>query len=305
MPTAIVKTFFDEARTKTATHVVTCPETQETAIFDPVLHYRPEDGNINVSLSEELLAYARTLKVTWIIDTHVHADHLTSMALLKAEFPGARTGIGASIAEVQKLFGGMFNFEASFKADGSQFDVLFADGDTAKVGNLSFTAMHTPGHTPVCTCFSFPGDLVITGDTIFMPDQGTARCDFPGGSVDAIWTSIQRILALPRETRAFVGHDYAPGGRPFQWETTIGAELDGNIHVKEGTTKEAFVAFRTERDAKLGTPQLLIPSVQVNARGGHLPPAEANGTVYLKIPVNKVGPSAGEIPKPLLFEPHS
>ena len=277
---AIVKTFFDEARTKTATHVVTCPETKETVIFDGVLHYRPEDGNINVSLSQDLLDYAKTLKVTWIIDTHVHADHLTSMAMLKAEFPEAKTGIGAHIATVQELFGGIFNFEDTFKRDGSQFDVLFNEGDTGKVGNLTFKAMHTPGHTPVCTCYYFEDDLVVTGDTIFMPDQGTARCDFPGGSAELLWNSVQKILSLPPSTRVFVGHDYGPGGRAFAWETTIEKELEENIHTHKGTTKEQFIKFRTERDAVLGTPQLLI----LFPRDGNeidcdLPACEGHGVV--------------------------
>lgn len=304
---ALVRTFFDEASTKTATHVVTCPETKETAIFDAVLNYRPEDGYINISLSETLLNYVneQALKVTWIIDTHVHADHLTAMAHLKSLFPEARTGIGSQIATVQQLFGGMFNFEKTFKVDGSQFDVLFAEGDTFKVGNLEFRALHTPGHTPVCTCFYVEGDLIITGDTIFMPDMGTARCDFPGGSAQQIWHSIQKILALAPESRCFVGHDYAPDGREYKWESTIGEQLASNKHVKTGTSMEEFVKARSGRDATLGTPGLLIPSVQVNARAGHLPPPEDNGITYLKVPINKVGPDAGGIPAAILHEPHA
>lgn len=234
---------------------------------------------------------AQGLTVTWILETHVHADHLTGAQGLKARFPTAKAAIGEHVKEVQALFKGIFNLEEDFATDGSQFDVLLADGATFSIGSVPVRVLHTPGHTPAC-CSYVIGDAVFTGDTVFMPDMGSARCDFPKGSAEALFHSVRdKIFALADSTRVFVGHDYAPGGRPIAVESTIGAEKVGNKHLKESESLEGFVAARESRDKTLGAPRLLLPSLQVNLRNGQLPPAEANGRSYLKIPLTVV-PSA-------------
>jgi len=218
----------------------------------------------------------------------VHADHLTGAALHKKAYPEAETGIGAKVTEVQATFAKLFNLDGEFKTDGSQFCRLFEDGDTFSIGSMEARVIHTPGHTPACVTYVI-GDACFTGDTVFMPDFGSARCDFPGGSAEKLYDSVQRILGLPASTRVFVGHDYQPGGRELKVESTVDEELRENKHLHEGTKMEEFVSWRTERDATLGAPKLLLPSLQVNLRNGQLPPAESNGTVYMKIPINALG----------------
>lgn len=292
---AHVQTFFEKA-TCTCTHVVICPETKKCAIIDPVLDFTPEDGCICNEFSrkvEDFIAQ-ENLEVEWILETHVHADHITSGAYLKNHFPNAKTAIGFNITKVQELFKKFFNVEKEFHTDGSAWCQLFEDGDDFKIGNLTVKVMYTPGHTPACVSYYLPDDAVFTGDTLFMPDMGTARCDFPLGSAKDLWDSIQRLLALPENVRVFVGHDYAPGGRDYAWESTIGEEKVANKHVKTGTAFEEFFKFRTDRDADLATPRLLLPSIQVNIRGGKLPPNEGNGVHYLKIPINQTGKTGGK-----------
>jgi glyoxylase-like metal-dependent hydrolase (beta-lactamase superfamily II) len=280
-----VKTFFDEA-TFTATHVVWDPETKTAAVVDSVHDYDPKSGRTRTHSADAVIAFVKEkgLTVDWILETHVHADHLTAAPYLK-EGLGGKVGIGAKIDVVQGVFKKIFNTEAGFATDGRQFDHLFADGERFALGNLEGHVIHTPGHTPACATYVI-GDAAFVGDTLFMPDYGTARCDFPGGDAHQLYRSIRKILALPPETRLFLCHDYAPGGRPYLWETTVAAERAENIHVHDGIDEDSFVAMRTERDATLEMPVLILPSVQVNMRAGHLPPPENNGVRYLKIPVD-------------------
>jgi len=280
-----VKTFFDEA-TFTATHVVHCPETKKAAIVDSVLDYDPKSGRTSTRSAEAVLAYVNDagLAVEWILETHVHADHLTASPFLKEKL-GAEVGIGARIAAVQGVFKKIFNAEPEFATDGRQFDHLFEDGETFAIGKLEGRVIHTPGHTPACATYVI-GDAAFVGDTLFMPDFGTARCDFPGGDARQLYQSIQKILALPPQTRLFLCHDYAPGGRAYAWETTVAAERAANIHVHDGVNEDEFVAMRTKRDAELDMPVLILPSVQVNMRAGAMPPPEDNGMRYLKIPID-------------------
>jgi len=280
-----VKTFFDEA-TFTATHVVHCPETKKAAIVDSVLDYDPKSGRTSTRSAEAVLAYVNDagLAVEWILETHVHADHLTASPFLKEKL-GADVGIGARIAAVQGVFKKIFNAEPEFATDGRQFDHLFEDGETFAIGKLEGRVIHTPGHTPACATYVI-GDAAFVGDTLFMPDFGTARCDFPGGDARQLYQSIQKILALPPQTRLFLCHDYAPGGRAYAWETTVAAERAANIHVHDGVNEDEFVAMRTKRDAELDMPVLILPSVQVNMRAGAMPPPEDNGMRYLKIPID-------------------
>jgi len=286
MTNPIVKTFFD-ACTNTATHVAHDEASREAMIIDPVLDYCPASGRTDTKSADLLIAYikAANLKTKYIIETHVHADHLSSAPYLKEKL-GGQTMIGADIDAVQKVFGGVFNAGETFATDGSQFDILPADGDTFMLGEIKVTAVHTPGHTPACMSYLI-GDAVFVGDTLFMPDYGTARCDFPGGSAEMLYNSIQKLFALPDETRVFLCHDYKALGRDeFVWETTIGEEKRNNKHVGGGADLASFVKMRTERDATLGMPDLILPSVQVNMRAGEFPPADDNGTTYLKIPLN-------------------
>lgn len=280
-----VKSFFDEA-TSTATHVVSDPATGHAAIVDSVKDFDPKSGRTSTRSADELIAYVKSegLTVDWILETHVHADHLTAAPYLQQQL-GGKTGIGSQIRTVQGVFKSVFNAEESFAVDGRQFDKLFDDDEIFFIGELQAKVIHTPGHTPACATYLI-GDAAFVGDTLFMPDFGTARCDFPGGDARVLYRSIQKILALPPETRLFLCHDYAPGGRQYLWETTVAAERAENIHVRDSVSEEDFVQMRTTRDKQLDMPQLILPSVQVNMRAGEMPPAEDNGVHYLKLPVD-------------------
>jgi len=282
----VVQHFFDEP-TNTFSYVVRDPQSNACAIIDSVLDFDYAAGRTDVRSANSIVDYVwrEGLEVAWILETHVHADHLSAAPYLHAQLGGS-TGIGAHIVDVQAIFGKAFNAGTEFARDGSQFDRLFNEGDRVNIGNLEVQVLHTPGHTPACLTYVI-GDAAFVGDTLFMPDYGTARCDFPGGDARTLYRSIQKVLALPPETRIFLCHDYkAPGRETFQHMTTVAQQRRENVHVHEGVTEDAFVAMRTERDATLGMPRLILPSVQVNMRAGHLPPAEENGQVYLKVPVN-------------------
>lgn len=284
-PSPTVHGLFDPA-TGTVTYVVHAGPGSGCAIIDPVLDYDPKSGRTRTACADAVIEYvtAQRLRVEWILETHAHADHLSAAPLLKARL-GGRTGIGEHIAAVQRVFGDLFNLGPDFRADGSQFDRLLAEGDVIQVGALRGEVMHVPGHTPACVAYRF-GDAVFVGDTLFMPDVGSARCDFPGGDARALYASIRRVLALPPATRLFVCHDYPPDGRPVGFETTVAEQRAKNIHLHDGVTEAQFVAMRTKRDATLAMPVLILPAVQVNIRAGELPPPEANGRVYLKIPID-------------------
>jgi len=285
MSAAIIP-FFHE-RTNTVTYIVADPATRRAAVVDPVRDYDGASGRTGHAAADAVVERVRAdgLAVDWVLETHVHADHLSAAPLIKAAL-GGRIGIGARVVEVQKTFGALFNVEPGFAADGRQFDRLFQDGDTFDIGSLRGRVLHTPGHTPACASYLID-DAVFVGDTLFMPDSGTARCDFPGGDAATLYRSIRRLLDLPPATRVFVCHDYGAGGkRPVAWETTVAAQRAENIHVKDGTTEAEFVAMRRARDATLAMPALIAPSVQVNIRAGNLPPPEADGRVYLKVPVD-------------------
>ncbi len=284
----IVKAFFDEA-TNTVSYVLRDPNGSACAVIDSVLDFDHAAGRTDTRSADEIIAWIKSegLTCSWILESHVHADHLSAAPYLQDHL-GGKIGIGANITVVQDTFGKVFNEGTEFQRDGSQFDALFQDGDSFMVGQLRGEVMHTPGHTPACLTYVV-GDAAFVGDTLFMPDFGTARCDFPGGSSEMLYDSIQKILALPDETRLFMCHDYKAPGRDFYaWETTVAEEKARNVHVKVGTDEQAFIKMRTERDAKLSMPTLIMPSVQVNMRAGHLPEAEDNGTRYLKIPLNAV-----------------
>ncbi|MGE6740496.1 MBL fold metallo-hydrolase [Allorhizobium pseudoryzae] len=282
----IVRSFFDPA-TFTISHVVRDPGSKACAIVDSVLDYDPASGRTMTDSARALIDYIKTenLEVQWLLETHAHADHLSAAPLLQAEL-GGQLAIGHEIIRVQEVFGKIFNAGTEFQRDGSQFDQLFEDGDRFRIGNLEATVLHVPGHTPACLAYVV-GDVIFPGDTLFMPDYGTARCDFPGGDARTLYRSIQRLMQLPGEARMFLCHDYkAPGRDVYAWETTVEAERTGNIHVRNGISEDDFVQMRTERDRTLSMPKLILPSVQVNMRAGKLPPAEENGVQYLKIPVN-------------------
>lgn len=281
---ALIEGFFDPA-TNTISYLVADPATKQAAVIDPVLDYDPKSGEVDGSSVDAVLAAAARhgYKIAWALETHAHADHLSGAPLIKAR-TGARIGIGEHIKDVQRIFRPIFNM-TDLKTDGSDFDHLFADGERFTVGDLEVEVMYTPGHTPADISYRI-GDAVFVGDTLFMPDYGTARTDFPGGDARQLYRSIQRLLALPPETRLFMCHDYkAPGRDTYAWETTVAAERDGNVHVGAGKSEDEFVAMRKERDAKLAAPTLLLPSIQVNIRAGVFPPAEDNGVRYLRIPV--------------------
>lgn len=280
-----VKEFFDKA-TWTLSYVVADPRSGHAAIIDPVLDFDPKSGRTATRSADALIGYVRDrgLTVDWILETHAHADHLTAAPYLKDQL-GGRIAIGEHITTVQGTFQKVFNAEPGFATDGRQFDQLFRDGETFAIGGLLARVIHTPGHTPACVSYVI-GDAVFVGDTLFMPDYGTARCDFPGGDARTLYRSIRKLLALPPETRLFMCHDYQPGGRTLRWETSVAEERTHNIHVHDGIDEDAFVALRTTRDKTLDMPVLLLPSVQVNMRAGHFPPAEANGVSYLKLPLN-------------------
>ncbi|MGM0615568.1 MAG: MBL fold metallo-hydrolase [Pseudomonadota bacterium] len=288
MTSPLITHFFDEP-TNTFSYVVQDPDGKACAIVDSVLDFDYAAGRTDVRSAEEIIAHVREhdLDVEWILETHVHADHLSAAPYLHERL-GGKTGIGANITIVQDVFGKAFNAGTEFARDGSQFDALFKEGDTFTIGGLEGRVLHTPGHTPACLTYVI-GDAAFVGDTLFMPDFGTARCDFPGGDARALYQSIQKVLALPSETRLFMCHDYkAPQRDVYQHETTVAEQRAANIHVHDGVSEEEFVRMRTERDATLAMPKLIIPSVQVNMRGGDMPPAEDNGQVYLKVPINKL-----------------
>lgn len=283
-----VTAFFDEA-TNTVSLVVRDPASKACAIIDSVLDFDYSAGRTDTSSADRIIEHVRAegLETVWVLETHVHADHLSAAPYLQQKL-GGKIGIGANITIVQNTFGKIFNEGTEFQRDGSQFDRLFTEGDSFEIGALKARVMHTPGHTPACLTYVIE-DCAFVGDTLFMPDYGTARCDFPGGSAADLYNSIQRILALPEETRIFVGHDYkAPERANYAWETTVGEQKALNVHVGAGKPIEEFVAMRTARDKTLGMPRLIIPSLQVNMRAGQMPPAEDNETVYLKVPVNRL-----------------
>jgi glyoxylase-like metal-dependent hydrolase (beta-lactamase superfamily II) len=280
-----IQSFFDPA-TFTVSYVVADPATKACAVVDAVLDYDPVSGRTSTRAMDDLIKYVRaeSLTVHWILETHAHADHVSAGFVLRKTL-GGKIGIGAHIVDVQATFAKIFNLK-DLATDGRQFDHLFADNEDFAIGGLKARAMHTPGHTPACVTYVI-GDAAFVGDTMFMPDYGSARADFPGGDARTLYRSVRKILALPENTRIFCCHDYkAPGREEFAWETTVGAQHRGNIHIKDGITEEAFVAMRTARDKTLNMPQLLVPAIQINIRAGELPPAEDNGVAYLKVPLN-------------------
>ena len=279
-----VKAFFDHD-SNTVSYVVIDLATKKAAIIDSVLDFDYASGMISYNHADKIINYAvsQNIDVEWLIETHVHADHLSAAPYIQQNL-GGKIGISERISEVQTVFGKMFNAGTEFERDGSQFDQLFADGDRYKIGELDGVAIATPGHTPACMVHLI-GDAVFVGDTLFMPDGGTARADFPGGDARTLYQSIQKILALPDETRMFVCHDYAPNGREFLWETTVGTQRANNIHVGNNASEDSFVEMREKRDASLAMPRLIMPSIQVNMRAGRMPDAEENGATYLKVPI--------------------
>ena len=283
-----VETFFHEP-TFTATHVAWCPDTGKAAIVDPVRDFCHRSGRLTNGAAREIADFVRdrNLAVERILETHAHADHLSAAPWLQRTL-GGRIGIGAGIVEVQRAFAGVFSSGPDFRADGSQFDDLFGDGARFALGRLTVEVLHTPGHTPACVSY-LVGDAAFVGDTIFMPDYGSARCDFPGGDARTLYRSVQRLFGLPDETRIFLCHDYkAPGRDTFAWQTTVGEQRRRNIHVRDGIDEDGFVAMRTRRDETLEMPLLIIPSIQVNMRAGRMPPAGDDGTVHLKVPLNRL-----------------
>ncbi len=281
-----VHAFFDEA-TNTITYVVQEPEGRACAIVDSVLDFDYASGRTDTRSADAVIDFVTRegLKVDWILETHVHADHLSAAPYLQERL-GGQIGIGEKITVVQETFGKVFNEGTRFQRDGSQFDRLFVQGDSLMIGQMRGDVLHTPGHTPACLTYVI-GDAAFVGDTLFMPDFGTARCDFPGGSAETLWESVQKILTLPDDTRIFVGHDYKAEGRDhYAWETTVGAQKQLNKHVGAGKSREDFIRMRTARDAQLAMPRLIVPSLQVNMRAGHMPEPEENGVSYLKVPVN-------------------
>lgn len=282
-----IRAFFDEP-TNTVSYLIADPETKRAAVVDPVLDFDHRTGKARTKSADEILGVAQAagLTIDWVLETHAHADHLSGAPYIKLK-TGAKVGIGEHIREVQKIFRPVFN-ATDLKGDGSEFDHLFEDGERFKIGNLDGEVIYTPGHTPACVSYKVE-DAVFVGDTLFMPDYGTARADFPGGNAHDLYRSIHRLLDLPPETRLFICHDYkAPGRDSYAWETTVAEERDRNVHVRDGVSEEEFVAMREARDATLAAPLLLLPSIQVNIRGGNLPPEEINGVRYLKIPVKMV-----------------
>jgi len=284
----MIRAFFDKP-TFTVSYVVHDPETKKAAIIDSVLDFDPASGRTSFASADSIIEYVahHGLAVDWLLETHAHADHLSAAPYLQQKL-GGKIAIGEHIVTVQNVFGKLFNAGTDFQRDGSDFDRLFADGDHFQIGKLDVTVLHVPGHTPADIAYVI-GDAVFTGDTMFMPDYGTARADFPGGNARQLFQSLRRILSLPATTRLFMCHDYLPAGRTeYAWETTVEAERTGNVHAHDGITEDEFVAMREARDATLDMPRLILPSVQVNMRAGHLPPADDNGVTYLKIPVNAV-----------------
>ena len=279
-----VTPFFDAA-SNTISYVVRDPASAACAVIDSVLDFDYAAGQISYTAAEAVIAHiqANALRLDWLIETHVHADHLSAAPYIPAKL-GGRIGIGAGITAVQQTFGKVFNEGTEFQRDGSQFEHLFTDGESYAVGGLRAHALHTPGHTPACMTHVI-GDAAFVGDTLFMPDGGTARADFPGGDARQLYRSIRRVLALPPETRLFMCHDYGPGGRAIQWETTVAEQRASNVHVRDGVTEEEFAALRTARDRTLAAPRLILPAIQVNMRAGQFPPPAPDGQRYLKVPV--------------------
>lgn len=283
-----IQAFFDQA-TNTVSYIVRDPSSAHVAVIDSVLDFDYASGHTDTRSAQAICDFitSRGWTTDWILETHVHADHLSAAPFLQERL-GGKIGIGERITVVQDTFGKIFNEGTEFQRDGSQFDRLFAEGDRFAIGALEGRVLHTPGHTPACLTYVI-GNCAFVGDTLFMPDYGTARCDFPGGSAAMLYGSIQKILALPDETRIFVGHDYLPAGREdFQWETTVAEQRRANIHIGDNRSREEFVTLRETRDATLGAPRLIIPSLQINMRAGHMPPAAEDGHSYLKVPLNKL-----------------
>ena len=285
----VIEAFFDPD-TWTLSYLVLDRESQQCALIDSVLDYDPKSGRTRTASADRMIDRVKTLgaSVQWILETHVHADHLSAAPYLKARI-GGQIAIGSHITTVQKVFGTLFNSGPEFAHDGSQFDRLLQDGDTLSIGSLQVRAMHTPGHTPACMTYVISNGkdtAAFVGDTLFMPDYGTARCDFPGGDARTLYRSINKVLSLPADTRLYMCHDYQPGGRELLFMSTVADERASNIHVRDGVSEDEFVAMRQARDATLSMPTLILPSVQVNMRAGEMPPPEANGTRYLKIPIN-------------------
>ncbi|MBV7484886.1 MBL fold metallo-hydrolase [Bordetella sp. BOR01] len=285
---APIDAFFDEA-TQTVTYLLADAATRQAVVIDPVLDYDHASGEASTASADRVLDAARQagLAIAWVLETHVHADHLSAAPYIKQR-TGARVGIGEYVRQVQNVFRPIFNLE-SVSGDGSEFDRLFSDGDVLAIGSLAVEVIHTPGHTPACVSYKI-GDAVFVGDTLFMPDYGTARADFPGGCPQGLYRSIRRLLALPGHTRLYMCHDYkAPGRDTYAWETTVALQRMHNVHVHDGVTEDQFVAMRRQRDATLSAPRLMLPSIQVNIRAGRWPQAEANGVHYLKIPMRSAG----------------
>ena len=283
-----ITSFFDKA-TNTISYIVCDPNGSACAIIDSVLDFDFASGRTDTKSADKLINFVKEnkLDVQWLLESHVHADHLSAAPYIQMEV-GGKIGIGSHITDVQETFGKIFNEGTEFQRDGSQFDKLFVEGDTFHIGQLRGDVLHTPGHTPACMTYVI-GDAAFVGDTLFMPDFGTARCDFPGGSSENLFASIQKILTLPDATRIFVGHDYkAPGREHYAWETTVGEQKKKNIHIKSGKSKEDFVKLRDERDAKLAMPKLIVPSLQINMRAGNMPEPDEQGDVFLKVPINKM-----------------
>ncbi|MBD20618.1 MAG: MBL fold metallo-hydrolase [Rhodospirillaceae bacterium] len=281
-----VKTFFDND-TKNATHVVCNEQSEDCLIIDPVLNFNFSDGKFSSAGADKIISFIaeNKLKVQWILETHIHADHITAAAYLKQKL-GGKTGISSRVSEVQRYFKSFYGLGEELACDGSQFDHLFEDGEIFYFGDIGVEVMHTPGHTPACVTYYTDGKA-FTGDTFFMPDSGTARCDFPGGNAKELYRSILKILTLPAETRIFINHDYGcNGSRDYRWETTVGEQLNFNIHLAENKTEDQFVSMRTGRDQTLPIPRLMLSAIQINMRGGRLPPPEKSGKYFLKIPVN-------------------
>jgi glyoxylase-like metal-dependent hydrolase (beta-lactamase superfamily II) len=283
-----LKAFFDK-ETFTVTYVVHDPDTKAAAVIDSVFNFDPSSGRTSFDSADKVIAYVneQDLKIEWLLETHAHADHLSAATYLQENL-GGKIAIGEHIVTVQDVFGKLFNSGTEFQRDGSDFDHLFADGDTFKLGSLDVTVLHVPGHTPADIAYVI-GDAVFIGDTMFMPDYGSARADFPGGDARKLYQSMRRLLSLPGSTRLFMCHDYLPEGRDkYLWETTVEEQRKGNIHAHDGVSEDEFVKMRTERDKTLNMPRLILPSVQVNMRAGHLPPAEENGLRYLKVPLDGI-----------------
>jgi len=285
---ALIEAFLDPA-SSTYSYVVYEADGGQCAIVDPVLDYDAASGRTATTQADKIIAFVRAhhLQVQWLLETHAHADHLSAAPYLRGQL-GGKIAIGESISKVQDVFKALFNLEPAFCVDGSQFDHLFAPDESFMIGNLRATALHVPGHTPADMAYLIGNDAILVGDTLFMPDVGTARCDFPGGNANQMYASIHKLLAFPASVRLYVCHDYPPEGRSSQYMTTVGEQRKSNIHVRDGIDEATFVDMRTRRDAGLGMPTLLLPAIQVNVRAGKLPPAEDNGVTYLKIPINKL-----------------